>query len=393
MLHGGKHFIATQPDVNRIGQMMLEESKQERKKKQEKFLRRLWSACFGDSEAYEDFYFQTVYPRNQVYTIEEQGMLHLNPYSCRFGRGTGELHYIVGVATKEGCRRQGIMRRLLVLALQDMYAQAEPFTYLMPADAKYYAPFSFVMVSSEDKEKMQGSACRDRDMIFADYRRLKEMLSGEEWETLFHWMEEWLAGRFHVYAKHDRAYFDLLCAEKECQEGAVVFCFQREQKASQTPVPGQFLGFFAYGRDGENAVVEQYVLPKKDAASARQMIKMLVSYYFEETQTVTVIHHFPYMLRIVHALSCMTAFADCFLEFALENQAVQLTDAIVPENNGIYLFAMEDGQVTIRKQETAGLTKNSVPWHGETVCMTIGELAEYIFCQKEEDAVFFAEVV
>lgn len=366
---------------------------EEDKRKQEKFLRMLWKTCFGDSKAYEDFYFQTVYLQNKVYTIEDKGMLHLNPYLCRIGKHTEVLNYIVGVATKENCRRQGIMRRLLFGALKDMYMSKKPFTYLMPADTRYYEPFSFVSVCSGNKEKIMGSSCKTDDIIFADYRQLKAALSEEEWEVLLCRIAEWLDGRFYVFAEHNRKYFDLMCAEKTCQEGAVIFCFQKEKGPAKASVHGQFLGFFAYGKDGGDVAVEQYVLSEEDPALARHMIKQLVSYYFEETQPVTIVHHFPYMVRIVNALSCMEIFSDCFREFASNNQTIQLTDSVLTENSGAYLFYLEEGHVMISKSEYTGLSEEYPAQSLETVCMTVEELAEYIFCQREGKNVFFAEVV
>ena len=96
--------------------------------------RKLWRQCFHDPQYYEDFYFETVWPKNHVYLSEEKGMLHLNPYPNYIHGKTYELHYIVGVATDERYRRQGVMTTLMAQALSDMWDAREPITYLMPAD-------------------------------------------------------------------------------------------------------------------------------------------------------------------------------------------------------------------------------------------------------------------
>ena len=113
--------------------------------------RNLWRQCFHDPEAYEEFYFDNVYPNNRVYFEEDKGMLHLNPYLCHVGMKERILHYIVGVATDERYRRCGIMRNLLQRALLDMREEQEPFTYLMPADVRYYEPFGFVSAKEEER--------------------------------------------------------------------------------------------------------------------------------------------------------------------------------------------------------------------------------------------------
>ena len=46
------------------------------KSEYEMTFRDLWKRCFQDPEAYEEFYFDTVYPENLVYTLSGKGMLH-----------------------------------------------------------------------------------------------------------------------------------------------------------------------------------------------------------------------------------------------------------------------------------------------------------------------------
>ena len=73
-------------------------------------------------------------------------MLHLNPYRVWISTQSVILHYIVAVATALPYRRRGCMRRLMMEAFSWLYAQKEPFTYLMPADTAYYEPFGFRVI-------------------------------------------------------------------------------------------------------------------------------------------------------------------------------------------------------------------------------------------------------
>ena len=47
-------------------------------------------------------------------------MVQLNPYEVRMGTQKADSYYIVAVATREDCRHQGRMRRILTEALQYM---------------------------------------------------------------------------------------------------------------------------------------------------------------------------------------------------------------------------------------------------------------------------------
>lgn len=112
-------------------------------------LRKLWRECFADTPEYEAFYFNNVYVKNTVYKIEDGGMLHLNPYLCQVKKKRMQLCYIVGVGTARAKRRKGIMAALIKQALGDLYSQRHPFTYLMPADVRYYEPFSFTAIAEK----------------------------------------------------------------------------------------------------------------------------------------------------------------------------------------------------------------------------------------------------
>lgn len=135
----------------------------------------MWQRNFHDPVPYADFYFTEVYGKNEILlnvTGEEEnqnlkatdvaqmkasetpnilknnaglirGMLHLNPYELIVREKEIKAHYIVGVATDEEFRRQGVMRQLLMETFSRLRRRGEPFTYLMPADENYYLPFDF----------------------------------------------------------------------------------------------------------------------------------------------------------------------------------------------------------------------------------------------------------
>lgn len=123
-------------------------------KESEQQIRAMWRRNFHDPEAYEDFYFEEIYRKNEVLvcpildnqqeeTGQYKGMLHLNPYGLNVRGERISAHYIVGVATDRVWRRQGVMRELIYNALNLLRRRGEVFCYLMPADPAYYRPFGF----------------------------------------------------------------------------------------------------------------------------------------------------------------------------------------------------------------------------------------------------------
>ena len=84
-----------------------------------------------------------------------KGMLHLNPYTLHVKGQPAEAKYIVGVATDEEYRRQGVMRELLVKTFQELRSRGELFTYLMPADENYYLPFDFRFGMAQVEQELE----------------------------------------------------------------------------------------------------------------------------------------------------------------------------------------------------------------------------------------------
>ena len=113
----------------------------------------MWQRNFRDPVPYANFYFSQVYGNNEVVlrfpdSSEDEddllmGMIHLNPYTFSMNGSKMNVHYIVGVATDEEYRRQGVMRDLLYHSFSRLKEENECLTYLMPADEAYYLPFDF----------------------------------------------------------------------------------------------------------------------------------------------------------------------------------------------------------------------------------------------------------
>lgn len=119
--------------------------------------RPLYEEVFSeDSERFVDYYYTEKTKNNQIYVVEEDGviqaMLHLNPYELNVNGTKKTANYIVAVATREAYRGRGFMKALLERALHDMYQVGETFTYLMPAAEEIYTPYGFRTVYTQQLE-------------------------------------------------------------------------------------------------------------------------------------------------------------------------------------------------------------------------------------------------
>lgn len=108
-----------------------------------------------DKDAFVKYYYSYVTKNNQILVMEQAGevcsMLHLNPYRLSVNGMETDAYYYVAVATKENCRHQGMMRKLLHKSLNDIHDEGHPFTYLMPANRAIYEPFDFRIVYQQKK--------------------------------------------------------------------------------------------------------------------------------------------------------------------------------------------------------------------------------------------------
>lgn len=404
----------------------------EEKRVFEPSLRSLWRECFGDSSAYEDFYFSKVYPDNVVYTVRDKAMLHLNPYTYKVRGKEMELQYIVGVATTQAERRKGWMRRLIAKALKDAYEKGIPFTYLMPADVKYYQPFDFISIYEKqeanlplwgaegdvknleadgrtwDWQSKEYDASAEKLFLkgpegcwhFMKYDTLISEWSGKQQEKLSARMNEMLAKKYDVYALRNKRYLELLYQEKQCQNGNVVFCF------CETVCPEHLVGWYAYGLDEKNMTmyVEQYVFEKNLSEDTfRQICHAYYKWlqgasqkeagYLQNVKEMSLVHQYPFMIRIVHLETFLQVYKAYFAECARKEIVLCIEDSILSGNNGMYMFSMKEEEIVIEKgdEQTGEGYRNE----SRFITVSIIEVADYVWQQIKEEhkRIFFGEVV
>ena len=109
-------------------------------------LRRIWRACFGDEDAYIDFFLQNRFvPANSpVLTVDGQvvSQLFLLPASMRTGDSLYPADYLFAAATAPAYRKHGFMAQLLRYAASLSAQRGSAAIVLRPGSAalyRYYA--------------------------------------------------------------------------------------------------------------------------------------------------------------------------------------------------------------------------------------------------------------
>ena len=187
----------------------------------------LWQRNFQDPVPYADFYFDEYYGRNRVllHMDEEEGLIngsiHLNPYSVNVRGNAFAASYIVGVATDEAYRRQGIMRNMLQETFSRLREEGAPFTYLMPADEAYYLPFGFRFGMSQTEQEIMCLPAEE-DLRF----HFKDQLSREEMEEAVQVEQKEKEKLFAVFTEVDGDYLCRLEKEAASDYGRMLYVFE-----------------------------------------------------------------------------------------------------------------------------------------------------------------------
>lgn len=229
----------------------------------------LYEAAFPeDSGPFVDYYYQWKTADNRILVMEEEGriqvMIHLNPYDFQICGSGWQIPYIVAVATRPDCRRQGKMGRVMERLLQDLEQQDCPFTILLPADPAYYEGQGFVFFPRQNEweippvvsdlkaaelEWRQDTA----DMPELEWRQAKEADIPE----LVRLSNDILQKKSQIFAVRDRAYYQRLLEETRVEHGGVLLLTSEEK----------ICGILVYGLEAE----------EKPAAEIKELLLKLPS--------------------------------------------------------------------------------------------------------------------
>lgn len=98
----------------------------------------LWRASFDDDEAFISLFFDRVYDKEHVLTIEKEGRivsaLQMLPYTMTYYGTEISVCYVYAACTLSSERGQGLMRQLMQEAFGEMKRRDYALTVIIPAD-------------------------------------------------------------------------------------------------------------------------------------------------------------------------------------------------------------------------------------------------------------------
>lgn len=318
----------------------LEEAKENGIEKVVEDIYQLWQECFGDTSDYTDFYFQWVVPYNRIFTLYKGdklcSMLHLNPYTLAIKETEVKSDYIVGVATRKDERKKGYMGLLINKALQWMYEEGKPFTYLMPAAEAIYYPYDFRKVYTEENwtREMKETALKSGS---GDTGKKLIKLTATDIENrklLTEFTEAVLKKEYDIYTLRSRKYYEKLLAEMSSTKGGIALVLKEDR----------LIGYAAYMADAgfklAECIFEQSFKEEVLIELYREFSPCLPEKEEEFEASI--------MTRIVDLRAfLMNLHSD--REFSL---VLEARDDRIAENNGIFSLAVsKDGCMVTESDE------------------------------------------
>lgn len=326
------------------------------KKEHKTEIYQMYQDIFRDPEAFAQYYFEEVYSKNQVLIAEKKdnikGMIHLNPYRIKVGKEEFVLNYIVAVAVKKECRRQGIMASMLKKCLNDMAEQGQPFTYLMPANRAYYEPFDFVFVMDWKESKITGKVTEPQGEMIP--------VKKEEYKEAACYLKNFM-NDYGSYTIPDEEYLERIDLESRSSGGRLMAWRQN----------GKMKGIFA-----ETCEDDSIYLKLAFSEEPEQMLCQIQRYYCDKCIEITGGNLLkgkltPKIMARITSLKKWETILQGKKEFCFR---INVEDALIPENQGTFQFEYKKQKMRITKVPE----KKGVPQ------ILIGDLAQVFFGYEAE---------
>ena len=328
-------------------------------------IRPLWEKVFAeDSKAFTEYYFANKAEHNLVFTRMDGeqivSMLHLAPYL------TDKMEpvcYIVGVATEEEYRRQGLMADMMKEALHFMWEEGQPFAFLMPANPAYYTPFQFTYIYDKPMWKLNETVLPPRyldaaakygaefHLVIKEKGTLQiKVAKDADFIKIAEFANKMLKQNSDCYMFRNSHYYKILKKELVAQNGNL-FMIEKD---------GVLKAILAYVKENEKPGVQEVIM--NEDLSEWQLIDA-------DTYKPAIMAR---ILRIEEMFASMQSMGQVDL-------LVEIGDEILEKNNGLYhLYSLENGEMVCKKRKSV-----------KADCkVSIDDLTAFIFGYKSAEECF-----
>lgn len=311
----------------------------------------IWNYCFGDEEAFVDYYFNNKYKEENTILVEEDGelqsSLQLNQYKIKLNDKIYDTSYVVGVSTYPQARGKGLMKNIMDFSLKDMYNRGQLVSLLMPIDYRLYRKYGY-------------EHCYDQIEYKLDVESLKSFKVNGEFEKA---TDKHINAMIDIYNSElsnsngyvvrDKNYYVNLFKEIRCENGH--FYIHKDN---------DFEGYIIYFINGDTLFVREILY--KNIKSLESMLKFIYNHN-TQCKNITImtpiidkiryilpnprnnnINIKPFMMgRIINLEGFLSNLDTEVVES--EKITLDVIDNQIEENNGCFEIYIKDNKVNIEK--------------------------------------------
>lgn len=365
-------------------------------KTDEKDVMGLWAYCFEKpDDPFFQWYFRDVYRPEEAVVGEADGHiacdLHRRPYKISVRGRSFDTDYIVGVATHPAARGKGYAKELIRGAFHMALREGKAFDILMPSSASFYFPLGFSFYAHQWQRKAKPEEIRK----LAEKPFSSGMInSPEEWQPLALIYEAYTKGRSGYTVRDEKFWKRYIDGVR--QEGYIAMVSDETGPA----------GYIMYALAGSQMIVSEmaysstrgrrglYAFMAGHHGSVEECIwyeplsdRSFMTWYDGAEHTYIENKSFPFMMGRI--LDPVSAFDGLPAKTDGKSLCFQLIDSFLPDNNGVYVLASDNGRIHAYKndvfytlklsiEEKSGLAMDaSVP--DPAFALNAGALAELFF--------------
>ena len=177
----------------------------------------IWNYCFGDEEAFVNYYFDNKYKPENTIIIEENdelmSSLQLNQYKINLNNKVYDTSYVVGVSTYPNARGKGYMKDMMDFALNELYKKEQLVSLLMPIDYRLYKKYGYEHCYDQIEYKLNIEDLKQFKIV-GDF----EKITNNHINYMMDIYNEFLLNT-NGYVVRDKNYYENLFKEIKCENG------------------------------------------------------------------------------------------------------------------------------------------------------------------------------
>lgn len=306
----------------------------------------LWRACFEDTEAFVQFYFEQKYRDENTLVYEENdkviAALQMIPYPMSWAGTIINTSYISGACTLPAARNKGLMRKMLTDAFVRMWQDKTEISILIPGEPwlyEYYGKSGYATIfeySTENHTRFHTRLSQDiRIHIPNEYNTT--LIS-----NCYPYFSRQMSGR-PCCIQHTFEDFTTITQDLYMSGGRLVISYQKDTQ--------EIIGL-ALAIPQENQVWVSDIL--YDSENIRKTLLQTASSYWDNNPVTCKLPagkgniHRGGMARIIDAEKMLKLYAVHHPDKSL---TIQLTDPLLSANNGF--FAISNGNCIHTREKNA----------------------------------------